>query len=418
MHLFIKLYLLGNCYNHKQMNFFELKKSRVKYLLGFIFAAVLVASIFSSLLQPRISGILIYIKLHTDQSGKYDYEYYPKEDFVGYTEHLIRHTATTYALADYLLTKPAFLSYLFKEDLQNSLTYTLTQKQPCLSSTATCIHFVYDQPTLGANAFTIMALGKVRQLTVIDQETRDGYLAEMVQLEEYLAESFKNNELVFAPKVDETSQRYETGQVLLAWISLYEATKDSTYLEKATSLLNGTVANLNLNEDYQLHHWLWLGLKDYYKITEENLSPEVTKYVIKSAEELLNSQISDTENANYGTFTETDTTPASDTTDEGTHPRETSSQSVKIEGLGSLLFLISKDEKTCQSSDLCQRLKNGIASGIPILDGEQINILKILNEYSLNSFGGFPLHRKNNVIQIDNLQHALAAYQVFNTQGK
>jgi len=398
--------------NHKKRNF-------VYFLCALIGLLLLLYST-HLLTQPRIFGILTYLNNHIAEDGEYDYEYYPKEDFVGYTEHLIRHTATAYALAAYMLEKDSLLlNQLYKNHLEKAMSYTLAQKRPCLPNAADtgCLYFSYEHPTLGANAFAIMALSNIRKLPVISNDTKESCLKEMVLLEEYLSLSFTNDSLIFNDEIDETSKRYQGGQVLMAWVRLYEATGDTKYLDKANILMKGIITKMNETKDYKLHHWLWLGLKDYYLVTEQNLSPEVLGYVVKSAEKLLNSQRQDPSDQDYGTFTDNDEVAATDSTDEGTHPRETSSQSVKIEGLGSLLYLLNEGQ-ACMSNNLCQRLEEGIVRGIPVLDTEQLDIKDVFKEFSLDSFGGFPLHRKSSVIQIDNLQHALAAYQVFYSLDK
>jgi hypothetical protein len=259
-----------------------------------------------------------------------------------------------------------------------------------------------------------MAFHAVTQLHGITEDEKKSNLQKMIMLEKYLSASFQKNKLVFPPLTDPVSKRYQEGQVLLAWSVLYKATGDISYLQKAQHLRDDILTRLTNEHDYILHHWFWLGLQEYHLITGDSLSQEEFEYLTRAANQALSLQINEKNNLLYGTFTkENSKIIRTDSSDETDDPLDPSSFSVRIEGFGTLLSLLSfNSNKTCAPTELCRNLKEGIHLAAKPFYSAQINFLDILHGFSLKSFGGIPARQKDSMIQIDYLQHALSAYLV------
>lgn len=401
--------------------FLFLKK---KYFIGkhffvYCFLFSLAYFIISFLLQPKIPGILLYLKLHTNEKGKYDYTYLPKENQTGYSYHLIRHLAMNYVLASHVIDKP-ILSNLFKQDIQNSLSYALASQVSCNppqstgKNTSLCLGIYPDQPMIATNAFGIVALHAASQLKNISQEDKAYYISHMIALEKYVSLSFKDGHLMYPKNTDTTSIRYQNGQALLAWSSLYEVTHDETYKEKAKLLKQTILQKLQQDNDIMLHHWFLIGLREYYQATKETMPKEEKEYLQHAAQHMISLQIRDKKNPLYGTFRQEDTEEPTDSNEQTKDPLDASAFAVRIEALGVILTLLSLDNDTCSPSDVCAQLRSAIHIATPAFNKSQINIVDILGGLNVKSFGGFPARQKDFLIQIDYLQHALSAYEAIN----
>ncbi len=367
------------------------------------------------LFQPKILGILIYLKQHTHTDGKYDYVYYPKENITGYSYNLIRHSATTYILASYLHDNSNLFAPLFNKQISQSLRYVLQYKSPCpalVEQQITCIVLPKDPPTLGANAFTIMALSSATTLYDFPSKQEESFTHEMISLEKFLTASFKNGALVFEKETTDTSKRYQEGQVLLAWSRLHSITGDKHYLKQATLLKNSIIKRLGASQDGTLHHWLWIGLREYHNTTKEPVTVEELNYLVRASEQLLLLQRTDPTDPLYGTFNKDKASVRpTDSTEQTDNPLDSSAFAVKIEALGALHDLLSFNTGYCDPEPLCNKLTQGIHNAAKPFSRGQINLVDILRGFTFSSFGGFPAIQKDSMIQIDYLQHALSAYE-------
>lgn len=395
----------------------KLKKRTEKILKKwkYLVVALICALCFQFLLEPKIPGILIYVYRHTQANGAYDYVYYPKDNFTGYSYDLIRHAATTYVLASYLHDHQILTSFFIK-NIRNSLAYLMSHQslcEPYIKNSPVCLTISTDLPTLGANAFTILALNAGMQLDGITSDEKQVYLQKMILFEKYLSATFHKNTLIFPPQTDPISKRYQEGQVLLAWSALYNATGDISYLQKAKLLRDEILARLTTTKDYKLHHWFWLGLQELHRVTGEALSQKEREYLTHSANQALSLKITEKGSPLYGTFTKEDPdTLRTDSSDDTDDPLDASSFAVRIEGLGTLFSLLSLGNTACSPITVCKNLHDGIRDASKPFNTIQINAIDILNGFAIASFGGIPARQKDSMIQIDYLQHALSAYLV------
>lgn len=389
------------------------KKQRLTILKYFTLFFV-VSLIIYVLIYPRVFGVLFYLKQHTSNQGRYDYTYYPMEGFTGYSYNLIRHTAMTYVLTDYIVQNHHVFSILFRRDILRTLDYALSQQLPCHTNRKkdfSCLYFAHDSPTFAANAFAILAIGNTLKIYTLTKEERTRYLDEMIKLEKYISDSFDGASLVFSSSTPNTSKRYQEGQVLMAWSSLYEMTGNTQYRDNATQLHKSILKRMHTTQDYFLHHWFWLGLREYHRVTKTELSLEEKEYIIKAAKQALSLQVTKPDDPLYGTFVSEPSLLIKDTAEEIEDPRDPASLGVRIEGLGSLYYLLSLDTKSCSVEDICDSLKNAITRSVPVFERGQVNVRRLFAGYSFTSFGGFTANQRDSMIQIDYLQHALSAYQ-------
>jgi hypothetical protein len=380
-----------------------------------LFSALFVAISIAFLIyaqESRTLGILIYTKTHTNSDGQYNYVYYPEHNISGYSYNMTRHVALIYALADFLQQKP-FLASLFFSDIQDSLSYALKQSKPCTKAknADSCIYLDKDAPALGANAVTIIALTQTIKLYPKKEAINKELLANAITLEKYLSTSFVNNKLVFGNLSTERGRRYESGQALMAWVSLHTLTNNDNYLLKAKALKKSILADLTLKKDNQLNHWYWIGLRDYYLVSNETPTQEEKVYLRKVAKHLISLQVQDRGDL-QGTFNQEKGEGV--TVDDQYDQKDPTSVSVRVEGMGALIDIfkiINSDEDEA----LVTQLKKSVELAIPAIDKNQITLRKILTEdFSFQSFGGYHRNGLGSSVQIDYLQHPLAAYQIYN----
>lgn len=384
----------------------RLTNKALKKILCVALAFLVIFFLIYLALYPGEVRILIYLKQHTKLDGSYTYAYFPQDNFEGYEYNSIRHALTTYSLANYLEGK-VFYSKIFLNDLHNSLTFLTANTNPCSkNSTNLCVMLPYEKPRLGANALSIAAYLQSTNIQR-DPTLKDGYTQEAVQLETFLSSSFTKNSFTNQENLSARGKRYEDGQVLLAWSLLYEATREDRYLRLASILKQRMFKELISQNDYDLHHWFWIGLEEYYMVTKTVPNINELQYLNKATDHLLSMQVTDPHDINYGIFINNE----EETLDDGTISRNPSSLAVHIEAAGALRAIFA-NTSSCKKSARCSQLESAIKIGTHVLRGMQIDGFDVLKKYSLRSFGGFPFMEQGGRIQIDTIAHALSALTV------
>lgn len=349
---------------------------------------------------------LIYLKQHTKIDGSYTYAYFPHDNSEGYEYNTIRHALTTYSLANYLEGK-AFYRVIFLNDLHNSLSFLTAKTNPCSrSSTDLCVMLPHEKPRLGANTLSIAAY--IQSANIEGNPTlKDSYIKQAIQLETFLSSSFTKNSFTHQDTLSARGKRYEDGQVLLAWSMLYEVTHEDHYLQLATTLKQRMFKELISQNDYNLHHWFWIGLERYYKVTKTVPNTTELQYLNKVTDQLLLMQVTDPHDVNYGIFINKE----EETLDDGNVSLNPSSLAVHIEAAGALRAILA-NTSSCKKSTRCAQLASAITVGTRKLRSMQVDGFDVLKKYSLKSFGGFPFMEQGGRIQIDTIAHALSALTV------
>lgn len=403
-------------WNKKVHTIIFLLKSRkmLSVLLFFAFFSILIVHLL--FYQPRILGILVYIKQNTNNDGSFAYTYYPKSDTAGYEYNLTRHSALLYALMDYLTTNTT-LARWFYTDITNSLDYAIGFKKPCYLNSEhdyTCLMLENEPPMIGVNAVTILALTQAIKLYPSDQYIITEYMNEAIELEKFLSASFKDGLLVFGDYSTEKGERYESGQTLMAWVSLYNVTQNEEYLQKAKQLQDGILKKELGKNTYLLHHWFWLGMRDYYRTTGGSPSDQELEYIYKVGRHIVDLQTKEA-GILFGTFNRVD--PSLSPYDDQYDQNDPTSISVRVEGMGALLDLLTfaASKNSSEANEIAEELQDAIKRSIIAIDQNQILLKNILVDgYSLKSYGGLHRNDRSSSIQIDYLQHPLTAYKFFN----